>query len=142
MSTDSSKSFLWAMLGALTYGQSTMEWMQIADENMTSLNAQLEDDYYGFWDDQLTNDANSISAIVNGGASQDDKQNQIAEAQAKYQTDSTTAQTAQNMCDAATQAAQQTAGEDGTNLQNMLSLSTVLSSVQSSLASMISRAYT
>ncbi len=142
MSTDSSKSFLWAMLGALTYGQSTMEWMQIADENMTSLNAQLEDDYYGFWDNQLTSDANSISEIVNGGASQDDKQNQIAEAQAKYQTDSTTAQTAQNMCDAATQAAQQTAGEDGTNLQNMLSLSTVLSSVQSSLASMISRAYT
>jgi hypothetical protein len=136
MSTTSGSNFLMNLLSAVLTCQSTMEWQQIADSNTTTVDANLEMDYYNYWNGVLQKDADNIS---NDAAK--NNTNQMSADQAKYQCDSTLAQTQQNECDTATQASQQAVSQDGTNLQNQASLGSVLNSIMSNLTSLIGHPY-
>lgn len=130
------RNFLYAMLNAVNKDQQTMQWQEIADSNTTIKDANIEEQYYSAWDTILQLQAASIATLAKGT-----NQSLLQAAQAKYQEESTTAQSQQNMCDGATQASQQTVGQDGSNLQNQAQLASTLSSVASNMASLIGHAY-
>lgn len=137
------RNFLYAMLNAVNKDQQTMQWQEISDSQTTAADAQIEEGYYTEWDGLLQQDAANISAIANGSnPGSQTNQAKLQADQAKYQSDSTEAQTQQNVCDGATQASQQTVGQDGSNLQNQAQLASTLNSVASNMASLLGHAYT
>jgi hypothetical protein len=136
----SERNFLYAMLNAVNKDQQTMQWQEISDSSTTTANAQIEENYYKTWDGILQSIAGSISKEA-GNSSDPNQQAKLQSLQAKYQADSTEAQTQQNVCDGATQAAQQTVGQDGSNLQNQAQLASTLNSVASNMASLLGHAY-
>jgi hypothetical protein len=127
-------NFLRNLLSAVNNCQQTMQWQQIADTNSTINNANLEQSYYAAWNTQLARDASKVTAA---GTTGDD----LTKAQQQYQVDSALAQTQENTCDSATQAAQQAVGQDGTNLQNQAQLASTLNTIGSNLANLIGHAY-
>lgn len=124
------------MLNAVNRDQCTMQWQQETDSNTTVVDANIEDTYYSAWNSILKKDASAVQSA----ASKNDTNAENA-AQNQYTADSTQAQTQESMCDGATQASQQTVGQDGSNLQNQAQLASTLNSVASNVASLIGHAY-
>ena len=134
------RNFEFALLNAVNNDQNTEQWLQIADSEMTSNDANIEATCYNQWNNAL----NVIAAVVNGyaaGATDTSVKNKLTEAQQQYQVASTMAQTTETQMDGATQSAQQAVGQDGTNLQNQAQLAQTLTSIGSQVANMISHAY-
>lgn len=129
MAGSTERNFLFAMLNAVNKDQSTMQWQEQTDSNSTILDANIENTYYKAWNSVLQKDAAAVKS--NANPSTEDQ----------YTADSTTAQTQESMCDGATQASQQTVGQDGSNLQNQAQLASTLNSVASNVASLIGHAY-
>jgi hypothetical protein len=129
-------NFLWNGMQAIVNAGNTLQWQELADANMVSVDALLENNVYSGCNKVLSNDTNAINNI--NLDNNDNASNELQKAQAQYQYDSTCAQTYENQADAATQAAQQAVSQDGTNIQNQTSLSSALFSVMSSMSSMLS----
>jgi hypothetical protein len=132
-------NFLQNLLNAVNKDQSTMQWMQISDTNATMMDARMEEQTYTLWNTQLNADAAAVQSAVSGGGS--DESNNVAAANAKYSSDSSISQSAENSADSTTQAAQQAVGQDGTNLQSQAQLAQALNTISSNLASLIGHAY-
>ena len=128
-------NFLSLGLQAIVNAGNTLQWQELADANTVSVDASYENNVYSGCNSLLSVDVQNITA--HSGDSDGDRA-QLNEDQSQYQYDSTCAQTYENEADATTQAAQQAVSQDGTNIQNQTSLSSVLFSVMSSMTSMIS----
>jgi hypothetical protein len=134
------RNFEFALLNAVNNDQNTEQWLQIADSEMTSNDANIESTCYNQWNSALK----VIASVVNMFAAEATNttfKNDLTEAQQQYQVASTTAQTTETQMDGATQSAQQSVGQDGTNLQNQAQLAQTLTSIGSQVANMISHAY-
>ena len=124
-------SFLYALTEALINASNVAQTCQMINAIEVQVNAKLEEETYNLNDANLEAQATAMAGLTN--------QNDISIAQAQYSTSSAIAQTSQNLADQRTQLSQTIESQDGTNLQNLLSLGSVISSVMSSLASLISQ---
>jgi len=122
-----SRNFEYAIMNAVENDQNTTQKQEITDAQSTINDTQMESAYYQAWDSILQQDASAIAKNPSDTA-----------LNSQYSTDSTTAQSQQNMCDAATQASQTAVGQDGTNLSNMAQIATAATSIASNMAQVIS----
>jgi len=126
-----SRNFEYAIMNAVENDQNTTQKQEVTDAQTTINDTQMESAYYQAWDNILQQDATAIKN-ANGNTTT------TPELQAQYSTDSTTAQSQQNMCDSATQASQTAVGQDGTNLSNMAQIASAATSIASNMAQVIS----
>lgn len=142
--TDTSKTtkhprnFLFAFLAAENKDQNTLNFQQIADANSTSMDANIESQVYQAENSLLQTAAAAVSAAATGS----DPSNDVPAANSIYQTDSAAAQGVESVQNNMTQTQQQASGQDSTNLQNLTQLTSTLTSVLSTIASLVGHAYT
>ena len=129
------KNFLQAGLNAIVQSQNALQYQELADANETILNSQMENAIYTDWNATLSEIAQEISNI----STSDANSTKLQQLETQYQTASAKAQADENAADATTQASQQAVTQDGTNIQNQTSLGSVLFSVSSNMASILSR---
>lgn len=132
------RNFEFALLNAVNNDQNTEQWLQIADSEMTSNDANIEATCYNMWNTALQDIASNVSTAATNGSNPN---TDLTIYQQDYQVASTMAQTTETSMDGATQSAQQAVGQDGTNLQNQAQLAQTLNSIGSQVANMISHAY-
>ena len=119
-------NFEYAIMNAVNNDQVSMQNQEITDAKTTINDTKFEAAYYSAWDSILQQDATAIAKDPTNTA-----------LQTQYSTDSTIAQSQQNMCDSATQASQTATGQDGTNLSNMAQIATAATSIASNMAQVI-----
>jgi hypothetical protein len=128
-------NFLNAGLQAIVQSQNALQYQELADANATILNSEIENAIYTDWNETLSSIADQISNL----STSDSNSTQLQQLETQYQTASAKAQADENSADAMTQASQQAVTQDGTNIQNQTSLGSVLFSVSSNMASILSR---
>ena len=140
--TKHSRNFLFAFLAAENKDQNTLNYQQIADANSTSMDANIESQVYQAENILLNTDAQAVAKAASGGGPTKNPTNDIPVANSQFQSDSANAQGIESVQNNITQTQQQASGQDSTNLQNLTQLTSTLTSVLSTIASLVGHAYT
>ncbi|MBM3197953.1 MAG: hypothetical protein FJZ58_01700 [Chlamydiae bacterium] len=132
-------NFQFALLDATIRSQTTLGNKQTSDAQSSILANDLLETEYNDATAVLTKDTENVQSIT--GTSTEDT-DALTQANQEYQNDSSVAQTGESNANTAVQAEQTQVSQDGTNLSNLVSLSSTLIQIGQYIAGLIGTAYT